>query len=150
MPVEVFEAIAQPKRREILRLLSGRELSAGEIASKFAVTQPAISQHLKVLKDVGLLSERREGTRRMLSVQAEGLTELHDFLAAALPANLDRLKEGLAHRRLKPETVALHRAGWHHYLARLALAASGNDPGHDSWRDVPLDRESLRAAGFLP
>ena len=93
MLVEVFEAIAQPKRREILRLLSGRELSAGEIASKFAVTQPAISQHLKVLKDVGLLSERREGTRRMLSVRAEGLTELHDFLAAVLPAKLDRLKE---------------------------------------------------------
>jgi len=91
--MEVFEAVAQPKRREILRLLSGRELSAGEVASKFAVTQPAISQHLKVLKDVGLLSERREGTRRMLSVRAEGLTELHDFLAAVLPAKLDRLKE---------------------------------------------------------
>ena len=56
----------------------------------------------------------------------------------------------LAHRRLKPETVALHRAGWHHYLARLALAASGNDPGHDPWRDLPLDPESLSAAGFLP
>jgi len=91
--MEVFEAVAQPKRREIMRLLSGRELSAGEIASKFAVTQPAISQHLKVLKDVGLLSERREGTKRMLSMRAEGLTELHDFLAAILPAKLDRLKE---------------------------------------------------------
>jgi DNA-binding transcriptional ArsR family regulator len=91
--MEVFEAVAQPKRREILRLLSGRELSAGEIASKFAVTQPAISQHLRVLRDVGLLSERREGTKRMLSVRAEGLTELHDFLAAILPAKLDRLKE---------------------------------------------------------
>ena len=73
--MEVFEAVAQPKRREILRLLSGRELSAGEIASRFAVTQPAISQHLKVLKDVGLVSERREGTKRMLSVRAEGLAE---------------------------------------------------------------------------
>ena len=91
--MQVFDALAQPKRREILRLLSGRELSAGEIASKFAVTQPAISQHLKVLKDVGMLSERREGTKRMLSVRAEGLTELHDFLAAVLPAKLDRLKE---------------------------------------------------------
>jgi len=45
-------------------LLSGRELSAGQIASRFAVTRPAISQHLKVLKDVGLVSERRDGTRR--------------------------------------------------------------------------------------
>ena len=91
--MEVFEAVAQPNRREILRLLSGRELSAGEIASHFAVTQPAISQHLKVLKDVGLLSERRERQKRMLSVRAEGLAELHEFLAAVLPARLDRLKE---------------------------------------------------------
>jgi DNA-binding transcriptional ArsR family regulator len=91
--MEVFEAVAQPKRREILRLLSGREVSAGEIASRFAVTQPAISQHLKVLKDVGLVSERREGTKRMLSVRAEGLTELHDFLAEVLPTGLARLKE---------------------------------------------------------
>jgi DNA-binding transcriptional ArsR family regulator len=90
--VEVFDAIAQPKRREILRLLSAGELSAGQIASRFAVTQPAISQHLKVLKDVGLVSERREGTKRMLSVRAEGLAELHDFLAEVLPAGLARLK----------------------------------------------------------
>src|SRR5438094_5486892 len=92
MPVEVFEAVAQPKRREILRLLSGRELSAGEIASNFAITQPPISQHLKVLKSVGLVSERREGTKRILSVRAEGLAELHDFLAQVLPSKLDRLK----------------------------------------------------------
>ena len=91
--MEVFDAIAQPKRREILRLLSSGELSAGEIASHFAVTQPAISQHLKVLKGVGLLSERREGTKRMLSVRAEGLVELNDFLAEVLPAGLARLKE---------------------------------------------------------
>ena len=91
--MEVFDAIAQPKRREILRLLSAGELSAGQVASRFAVTQPAISQHLKVLKDVGLVSERREGTKRMLSVRAEGLVELNDFLTAVLPARLDRLKE---------------------------------------------------------
>jgi DNA-binding transcriptional ArsR family regulator len=91
--MEVFEAVAQPKRREILRLLAGREMSAGEIASHFAITQPGISQHLKVLKDVGLVSERREGTKRMLSVRADGLAELHDFLAEVLPARLDRLKE---------------------------------------------------------
>jgi DNA-binding transcriptional ArsR family regulator len=91
--MEVFDAIAQPKRREILRLLSAGELSAGQIASRFAVTQPAISQHLKVLKEVGLISERRDGTKRMLSVRADGLVELHDFLAEVLPTKLDRLKE---------------------------------------------------------
>src|SRR2546430_16918559 len=91
--MEVFEAVAQPKRREIMRLLSSRELSAGEIASDFAITQPAISQDLKVLKDVGLVSERREGTRRILSVRAGGLAELHDFLAEILPGGLAGLKE---------------------------------------------------------
>src|SRR2546429_203355 len=75
--MEVFEAIAQPKRREILRLLAAGELSAGEIASRFAVTQPAISQHLKVLKDAGLISERRDAQRRLFSVRPEGLAELH-------------------------------------------------------------------------
>jgi len=91
--MEVFNALAQPKRRDILRLLSAGELSAGQIASRFAVTQPAISQHLKVLKEVGLISERRDGTKRMLSVRADGLVELHDFLAEVLPTRLDRLKE---------------------------------------------------------
>jgi DNA-binding transcriptional ArsR family regulator len=90
--MEVFEAIAQPKRREILRLLAAVELSAGEVASRFAVTQPAISQHLKVLKDTGLISERRDGTRRLYRVRPEGLAELHSFLADFLPAGLERLK----------------------------------------------------------
>jgi DNA-binding transcriptional ArsR family regulator len=91
--MEVFEAIAQPKRREILRLLADGELSAGEVASRFAVTQPAISQHLKVLKEAGLVTDRREGTRRLYSVRPEGLADLHSFLAHVLPAGLERLKQ---------------------------------------------------------
>ena len=91
--MEVFDALAQPKRREILRLLAAGELSAGEVASRFAVTQPAISQHLKVLKDTGLVSERRDGTRRLYSVRSEGLADLHAFLAEVLPAGLERLKQ---------------------------------------------------------
>jgi len=91
--VEVFEAIAQPTRREILRLLAeAQELSAGTIASRFAVTQPAISQHLRVLKDAGLVGERREGTRRLYSVRPEGLADLHAFLADVLPGRLEHLK----------------------------------------------------------
>jgi DNA-binding transcriptional ArsR family regulator len=91
--MEVFEAIAQPKRREILRLLAAGELSAGEIASRFAVTQPAISQHLKVLREAGLISERRDAQRRLFSVRPEGLADLHGFLAEVLPASLERLKQ---------------------------------------------------------
>jgi DNA-binding transcriptional ArsR family regulator len=91
--MELFEAIAQPKRREILRLLTAGELSAGEVASRFSVTQPAISQHLKVLKEAGLISERREGTRRLYSARPEGLADLHSFLADVMPAGLERLKQ---------------------------------------------------------
>src|SRR3954447_14373432 len=91
--METFEAIAQPRRRAILRLLAGGELSAGEVASRFDVTAPAISQHLKVLREVGLVSERREGTRRWYSVRAAGLADLHSFLAEVLPDRLEVLKQ---------------------------------------------------------
>src|SRR5436305_5458699 len=91
--MEVFEAIAQPKRREILRLLAAGERPAGDIAANFAVTQPAISQHLKVLKTAGLVRERRDGTKRLYSVRAEGLDDLHGFLADVLPGRLEKLKE---------------------------------------------------------
>jgi DNA-binding transcriptional ArsR family regulator len=91
--VQVFEAIAQPKRREILRLLAGGgELSAGAVAARFEVTQPAISQHLRVLKEAGLVAERRAGARRLYSVRAEGLADVQDFLTAVLPAGLERLR----------------------------------------------------------
>ena len=90
--MEPFDALAQPKRREILRLLSAGELSAGEIASRFDVTQPAISQHLKVLKEAALVSERRDGTRRLYRVRTEGLSDLQAFLDDVLPASLGRLK----------------------------------------------------------
>src|SRR5258705_12321938 len=90
--IEVFDAIAQPTRREILRLLAQGELSAGTIASHFSVTQPAVSQHLRVLRQAGLISERRAGARRLYTVRPEGLADLHSFLADVLPAGLARLK----------------------------------------------------------
>ena len=90
--MEVFDAVAQPKRREILRLLSADEMSAGEVASRFEVTQPAISQHLKVLRQAGLVSERRDGTRRLYSVRPEGLTDLRAFLEGFWDAKLQALK----------------------------------------------------------
>ena len=90
--MEVFEAIAQPTRRQILKLLADGELSAGRIASRFDVTQPAVSQHLKVLRQSGLVDERREGTRRLYSIRAAGLEELRGFLDELLPNGLERLK----------------------------------------------------------
>ena len=93
--MEVFEAIAQPTRREILRLLAEGELSAGAVASRFAVTQPAISQHLRVLRETGLVEERRDGTRRLYRVRPEGLTDLQSFLADFFDDGLQRLKQAV-------------------------------------------------------
>ncbi len=68
-----LRAIAEPRRRRILRLVRDAEMSAGEIASHFDVTRSAVSQHLRVLKDAGLLAERRNGTRRIYRIRPEGL-----------------------------------------------------------------------------
>ncbi len=76
----VLHAIAEPCRLEILRLIRSTELPSGEIASHFKVTRPAISQHLRVLKLAGLVTERREGTRRMYRAMPERLEELRVFL----------------------------------------------------------------------
>ena len=85
-------AIASPRRREILSLVRDGELSAGEIASHFDVTRPAISQHLNVLKEAGLVDERRNGTRRLYRVRPEGLNEVKAFLEQFWTTRLDMLK----------------------------------------------------------
>jgi DNA-binding transcriptional ArsR family regulator len=89
---EVLRAIAEPNRRAILRLVAERELPAGEIAAHFPITRPAISQHLTVLREAGLLTERRAGTRRLYRARPEGLAELREFLAALWPDTLERFK----------------------------------------------------------
>jgi DNA-binding transcriptional ArsR family regulator len=86
-----LRAIAEPRRLEILKLIAGRELASGEIATHFEVSRPAISQHLQVLKSVGLVSERRAGTRRLYRARPEGLTELKAFLESFWDEGLDRL-----------------------------------------------------------
>jgi DNA-binding transcriptional ArsR family regulator len=88
----VLEALAEPRRRDILRLLRTEELAAGEIASHFDVTRGAISQHIGVLKDAGLISERREGTRRLYRVRLQGFAELQDFLNEFWDTRLLRLQ----------------------------------------------------------
>src|SRR5436309_3593332 len=87
-----MKAIAEPNRRRMLRLVWDRELSAGEIASQFDVTQPAVSQHLKVLKEAGLVNERRNGTRRLYRARPEGLAELKAFLDEFWGDRLEALK----------------------------------------------------------
>jgi DNA-binding transcriptional ArsR family regulator len=90
---EAIRAIAEPNRRRILQLVSSRELSAGEIASRFEISRPAVSQHLTVLRSAGLVSERRDGTRRLYSLRPEGFADLRSFLEAFWDEGLERLKE---------------------------------------------------------
>jgi DNA-binding transcriptional ArsR family regulator len=87
-----LKAIAEPNRRRILRLVRDDELSAGEIASHFAISWPAISQHLGVLKEAGLVDERRNGVRRLYRARPEGLTELQAFLEELWSDRLTALK----------------------------------------------------------
>jgi DNA-binding transcriptional ArsR family regulator len=89
----VLQAIVEPRRRDILRLIQDAELSSGEIATHFDITRPAISQHLQVLAAAGLVSMRREGTRRLYRVRREGLAELRAFLDAFWDERLLQLKQ---------------------------------------------------------
>ena len=88
----VLRALAEPQRRRILAVVRDRELPAGEIAEHFDITHQAVSQHLRVLKDAGLLQERRDGTRRLYAIRPEAIEPLRAFLDELWPASLQRLK----------------------------------------------------------
>lgn len=87
-----IRALAEPRRRRILRLVWNAELSAGQIASRFEVTRPAISQHLRVLVNAGLVTERRQGTHRFYRARPEGIAGLRAFLEEFWDERLLRLK----------------------------------------------------------
>ncbi len=87
-----LKAIAAPHRRQILSLVREGELSAGEIAAHFDVTRPAVSQHLGVLKEAGLVEERRNGTRRLYRARPEGLQPVMEFLEQFWDERLGALK----------------------------------------------------------
>src|SRR5665213_3464395 len=87
-----LKAIAEPHRRQILALVRDEELAAGDIAAHFDVSRPAVSQHLNVLKEAGLVSERRNGTRRLYRARPEGLADLKVFLEGFWDERLDALK----------------------------------------------------------
>lgn len=79
----------EARRRAILRLVAHSELSAGEIAGCFDVTRTAVSQHLTVLKHAGLLTERRQATRRLYRARPEGLAGLREFLDQMWASSLE-------------------------------------------------------------
>ena len=94
-----FSAMADPTRRAILARLATGEATVMELAEPFEMTQPAISQHLKVLEDAGLIIRRVEGTRRPRRLAKDGIEVIDQWLAMlrkALEKNYDRLDQVLA------------------------------------------------------
>jgi DNA-binding transcriptional ArsR family regulator len=89
----VLRALADPYRRQMLRLVRSGELAAGQIATHFDVTQQAVSHHLHVLQRAGLLRERREGTRHLYVLRPEALDQVRTVLADLWPDALERLKQ---------------------------------------------------------
>ena len=75
-----FAALADPRRRQILERLAEQPLPVGELAHGIPISRPAVSQHLKVLKDAGLVTDRRAGNRRIYEVEQAGIHELRSYL----------------------------------------------------------------------
>jgi DNA-binding transcriptional ArsR family regulator len=93
---EIFKVLADPTRRAILERLSGAELTATTLREGFAISQPAMSQHIAVLKGAGLVSERREGRFAHYRIDPEGFAPLHGWLARYRdfwPSRIDNLKD---------------------------------------------------------
>lgn len=88
-----LEVVSEPRRREIMALLGRRgESSVGELADEIAVSRPAVSQHLRVLKDAGLVDERRSGRNRLYSLNADGIREVRSIIEVFLVNELDDLE----------------------------------------------------------
>lgn len=102
-PDAVLRALADPSRRQILRLVQHAELTSGTIAASFSLSQQAVSQHIGVLKQAGLLAERREGTRRLYSLRRESLEPVRELLSEFWPDALGRLKNAVESAHARPE-----------------------------------------------
>jgi DNA-binding transcriptional ArsR family regulator len=91
-PEAALAALAEPRRRAILQLIRDDPRSVNEIADRFDVTQQAVSQHLRVLRDAGLVEVEPRGQRRLYVVRPEGLASVEAFLAELWPTRLQHLK----------------------------------------------------------
>ena len=77
---DVFAALANPVRRQLLEILTAQPLSAGELSDRFELSRPAVAEHLKVLRDAGLVADEAQGRRRIYHLTAEPLAELGEWL----------------------------------------------------------------------
>lgn len=91
--VEALDALGSPVRREILRRLRARPLAVGELASGFPVSRPAISRHLRLLEDAGLVEQRGQTGRGVYAVRVQGLASVREYLDEFWDVALDRLEE---------------------------------------------------------
>jgi DNA-binding transcriptional ArsR family regulator len=104
---DAFNAVAEPRRREILNYLALQELSVNDIVARMGVEQPSVSKHLRVLRDVGLVHVRREGRQMMYRTNAEAIRPLHEW-------------------------TSTFEKFWRHQLLRVkARAESKQEPGVD-------------------
>ncbi|HJS68339.1 MAG TPA: metalloregulator ArsR/SmtB family transcription factor [Nitrososphaera sp.] len=97
----VWKAVADDSRRQVLLLLKSKERTPSEIATHFDFTLPALSTHLKVLRDAGLVSERREGQNRYYSVNRESMSEMMKFFDLFWDDRLKSLKEYVENKERK-------------------------------------------------
>jgi DNA-binding transcriptional ArsR family regulator len=95
----VATAVADPIRRRVLELVRDREIAAGELAAQFDVSRPAVSRHLRVLREAGLLHERREGRLRLYRADPAPLGELRSWLESYWDERLDALRSLAEERR---------------------------------------------------
>lgn len=116
---EIFEVLAEPHRRQIVDLLRTRERTVGEIVDAMGISQPAVSKHLRILKEAGLVDVQPDAQRRIYRLRLEPLIELDAWLASyrsLWEARLDRLEEYL--RKLQDEQL-------HESQADVAAKAEG-------------------------
>jgi DNA-binding transcriptional ArsR family regulator len=98
----ILNALADPTRRAVFERLRGRPASVGEIAAELPVSRPAVSQHLKVLKDAGLVRDQADGARRVYEVDASGLGELRAWLDRFWDDALNAFKAEVERSEVEP------------------------------------------------
>ena len=94
-PDAALKALAEPHRRVILRLVADGPRPVGDIASHLDITPQAVSRHLKVLREAGLVDERREGTRHLFVVNPDGFSAVQQFLADFWTQHLGQLRDAV-------------------------------------------------------
>lgn len=91
--MHALDALGNPTRRTILRTLQRSPLAVGELATRFPVSRPAISRHLRLLEEAGLVEQRPHGTRTVYAVRVQGLASVHEFVDEFWETALSRLEE---------------------------------------------------------